>query len=219
MAGVVEKIGNAQDTFMGSHYTKNQLMTAEGNQAEGGFGTNYIPEKRPSGYKKYSHTNFTPAQMNLYNQAYGNVSPDSYTAKLAAGDQSTFAQMEAPGLRQFNQLQGNLASRFSGQGMGARGSSGFQNASNAAAQDFAGQLQANRQNLQRQAVMDMMGMTQSLLSAQPYSQGYAAKGEKGGIAGGYGGPAGTVIGGAVGSYYGQPMVGASMGGAMGSMLD
>jgi hypothetical protein len=127
--------------------------------------------------------------------------------------------MEAPALRQFNQLQGNLASRFSGQGMGARRSSGFQNASSAVAQDFASQLQANRQNLQRQAIMDLMGMTSSLLGTQPYSQGYAAKGQKEGIAGGYGQPVGTALGTAVGAYYGAPQAGAAVGGGIGSLFD
>ncbi len=191
----------------------------EKNLAGGGQGTNYLEEKRPSGYKKYVHGNFTPAQMELYNQAFAHVGPESYTSKLAMGDESQFAAMERPALQQFNQLQGNIASRFSGQGMGARRSSGFQNASNAAAQDFAGQLQANRQNLQRQAVMDLMGMTSSLLGAQPYSQGYAGKNPKGGVAGGYGAPVGTALGTAIGAYYGNPMAGGSIGGALGSLAD
>ena len=54
--------------------------------------------------------------------------------------------MEAPALKQFSGLQGNLASRFSGMGSGARRSSGFQNTSNQAASDFAQQLQANKQD-------------------------------------------------------------------------
>lgn len=189
------------------------------NQSEGGFGSNYMQEKTPSGYSKYTHSNFTPAQMNLFNQSFSHVGPDSYMGKLAGGDESTFNQMEAPALRQFNQMQGNLASRFSGQGMGARGSSGFQNASNAAAQDFAGQLQANRQNLQRQAIMDMMGMTSSLLSANPYTQGYVQKQQKSGPAGGYGQGIGTILGGIGGSFFGMPMLGAAGGGALGSMFD
>jgi hypothetical protein len=189
------------------------------NQAEGGFGSNYMQEKTPSGYSKYTHSNFTPAQQNLFNQGFSHVGPDSYMAKLAKGDEATFNQMEAPALQQFNQVQGNLASRFSGQGMGARGSSGFQNASNAAAQDFASQLQSNRQSLQRQAIMDMMGMTSTLLSANPYTQGYAQKQQKSGPAGGWGQTAGTILGGIGGSFFGMPMLGAAGGGALGSMFD
>ncbi len=187
--------------------------------AAGGQGTNYLEEKRPSGYKKYVHGNFTPAQMELYNQAFAHVGPESYMSKLAMGDESQFAAMERPALQQFNQLQGNIASRFSAQGMGARRSSGFQNASNAAAQDFAGQLQANRQNLTRQAILDLMGMTSSLLGAQPYSQGYAGKKPHMGFAGGYGQPVGTAVGTAVGAYYGNPVAGGAAGGAIGSLAD
>lgn len=190
------------------------------------FSSQFLPEKRPSGYKEYRHLNFTPAQMELYNQLYGLVDPEGRTSRLAMGDESEFAQMEAPALRQFNQLQGNLASKFSGQGMGSRRSSGFQNSSSAAAQDFASQLQANRQNLQRQSIMDLMGLSQQLLQQGPYTSGYAAKGEKGGIAGGYGAPVGTAIGGLAGAYYGGPTgaatgaaTGSGIGGALGGMFD
>jgi len=76
--------------------------------------------------------------------------------------------MEAPALRQFSGLQSNLASRFSGMGgLGARRSSGFQNTMNSAASNFAQELQANRQNLQRQALQDLMGFSNSLLGQRP----------------------------------------------------
>lgn len=186
------------------------------------FSSQFLPEKRPSGYKEYRHLNFTPAQIELYNQLFGLVDPSGKTSRLAMGDEDAFAESEAPALRQFGQLQGNIASKFSGQGMGSRRSSGFQNTQTAAAQDFAGQLQANRQNLQRQAIMDLMGLSQQLLQQGPYTSGYAQKGEKGGIAGGYGAPVGTVAGGAIGGYFGGPAgatTGASIGGGFGGMFD
>lgn len=184
------------------------------------YSSQYLPEKRPSGYKEYRHLNFTPAQMELYNQLYGLVDPEGRTSRLAMGDEGEFEQMEKPALKQFNQLQGNLASKFSGQGMGSRRSSGFQNASSAAAQDFAGQLQANRQNLQRQSIMDLMGLSQNLLQQGPYTSGYAAKGAKGGIAGGYGAPVGTALGAGIGTYMGgNTAAGASIGGGLGAMFD
>jgi hypothetical protein len=71
-------------------------------------------------------------------------------------------------MRQFSALQGGLASRFSGAGMGARRSSGFQNTASQANSDFAQTLQANRQGLQRQALMDLHGISQGLLNQQPY---------------------------------------------------
>lgn len=122
--------------------------------------------KSISGHRKFQ--NFTPEQMNLFQQLFGQVGPESNLNKLANGDEETFNQMEAPALRQFSGLQGNLASRFSGMGMGARRSSGFQNTMGAAASDFAQQLQGNRQNLQRQALMDLMGISQNLLGQEPY---------------------------------------------------
>ena len=188
------------------------------------FSSQFLPEKRPSGYKEYRHLNFTPAQMELYNQLYGLVEPSSRTSQLAMGDEGAFAAAEAPALRQFGQLQGNIASKFSGQGMGSRRSSGFQNTQTAAAQDFASQLQANRQNLQRQAVMDLMGLSQQLLQQGPYTSGYAQKGGKGGIAGGWGAPVGAAGGAAIGGYMGSGSpeaisAGSQIGSALGGLFD
>ena len=42
--------------------------------------------------------------------------------------------------------------------MGARRGSGFQNSQNQITSDFAQDLQANRQNLQRQAIQDLRGL-------------------------------------------------------------
>ena len=122
----------------------------------------------PRGYEQVQ--NFTPEQMDLFKQLFSNVGPDSFLSKLAGGDEGTFNQIEAPALRQFNGLQGNLASRFSGMGgLGARHSSGFQNTANQAASDFAGQLQGQRQSLQQQALSDLMGYSNQLLGQQPNS--------------------------------------------------
>jgi hypothetical protein len=130
--------------------------------------TGMMKEKIPSGYKKGSINQFTPEQMNLFQQMFGQVGPDSYLSKLAGGDQETFNQMEAPALRQFSGLQGNLASRFSGMGgLGARRSSGFQNTMSSAASNFAQELQANRQNLMGNARKELFDMSNSLLSQRP----------------------------------------------------
>ena len=133
--------------------------------------TGMMKEKIPSGYKKGAMNNFTPEQMNLFQQMFGQVGPDSYLSKLAGGDQATFDQMEAPALRQFSGMQGNLASRFSGMGgLGARRSSGFQNTMNSAASNFAQELQANRQNLMSNARKELFDMSNSLLSQRPQDQ-------------------------------------------------
>ena len=132
-------------------------------------------EKIPSGYKKFSINNFTPEQTEMFQQLFSMLGPDSEIWKLASGDEGQFEEMEAPALRQFNELQGNLASRFSGMGMGGRKSSGFQNASSAAASNSAQELQANRQSLQSNALKDLMVMSNALMGQRPYEQGIVEK--------------------------------------------
>ena len=134
-----------------------------------------MKEKIPSGYKKASMQNFTPEMMQLFLQRLKELGPDSFLAKIAGGDEEAFAEMEAPALRQFSGLQGNLASRFSGMGMGARHGSGFQNAAGAQASDFAQQLQGNRMQLRSQALKDLMGMSNELLNQRPFEQGLVPK--------------------------------------------
>lgn len=121
------------------------------------------------GYRPAQLQQFSPEQLNLFQQMFSQVSPDSYLSKLANGDDSTYEQLEAPALRQFNSLQGNIASRFSGMGSnGSRRSSGFQNTMNQASSDFAQDLQSQRMGIQRNAIRDLMEMSNSLLQQRPY---------------------------------------------------
>lgn len=137
----------------------------------GGTGAGNRP---PSGYNVGRLQNFNKDQMGLFKSLFSHVGPDSYLSKLAGGDQSFFDQLEAPALRQFNQLQGNLASRFSqgaGQGsLSSRHSSAFQNAQTQATSDFAQDLQSRRMELQRQAIRDLLGLSGDLLNQRPYEQ-------------------------------------------------
>jgi hypothetical protein len=165
----------------------------------------------PKGYKKGQLTNFTPEQMQLFQSLFSHVSPDSYLSKLAGGDEALFEQMEGPAMRKFQELQGQLGSRFSGMGMGARHGSGFQNAANQATSDFAMDLASRRQQLQLQAIRELMGLSSNLLNQEPYEQFLIEKGPKkksflqqlgggilraGGTAAGsyFGGPAGAQLG-------------------------
>lgn len=132
-----------------------------------GAATGGNPSLEGTGYRQVQQ--FTPEQMDLFRRLFGQVGPESFSGRLASGDQSQFAQLEAPALKQFSGLQGNIASRFSGLGSGARHSSGFQNTINQAGSDFAQQLQSQRMGLQRQAMQDLMGMSGQLLGQQPYS--------------------------------------------------
>jgi len=126
--------------------------------------------KTPSGYKQGQMQQFTPEQMQLFQQMFSHVGPDSYLSKLAQGDEGLFNQMEAPAMKQFSGLQGNIASRFSGMGGGARRSSGFQNTMYQAGSDFAQDLASRRQTMQQQAIKDLMGMSGELLGQRPYEQ-------------------------------------------------
>ena len=164
-----------------------------------------------TGYKQAQLQQFTPEQMQLFQQAFSHVGPNSYLSKLASGDEATFNQIEAPALRQFGELQGNLASRFSGAGsFGARKSSGFQNTMGAASSELSEKLASNRQSLQQQAIKDLMSLSGDLLQQKPYENFLTPEKKKkpwwqsvtdiglpviGATAGGYfGGPAGAAAG-------------------------
>ena len=138
----------------------------------GGSSTSYKPSfnvgKSKGGYRPAQLQQFSPEQMKLFQSMFGQVGPDSFLSKLAGGDEGTFNQMEAPAMRQFSGLQGNIASRFSGMGSGARNSSGFQNTMNQASSDFASDLQSQRMGLQRNAIKDLMEMSGNLLGQRPY---------------------------------------------------
>jgi hypothetical protein len=185
-----------------------------GNGRRGGGPGDLIPK----GYQKGQIQQFDPLQMQLYQQLFSQVGPDSYLAKLAGGDESLFEQMEAPAFRQFNQLQGETASRFSGMGTGARGGSGFKQAINQQTSDFAQDLQARRQALQQQAIRDLMGMGNELLGQRPYDQFLVEKAQKQQTGGGWGGAAsGAASGAATGAMFGGwgALAGGLIGGAAG----
>jgi hypothetical protein len=190
-----------------------QTGSGQVRNATGLSGGGIAGDKRPSGYKVAQLQQYTPEQMQVSNDIYNDIGPESYLSRLSHGDQSYFDEIEAPAKQQFNQLQGNIASRFSmgggGQGaIGGRNSSAFQNSISQASSDFAQQLQANRQNLMRQATQDLRGLRNDLLSTQPYERYFQDKGPSthdkwmelggnvlGGIASGAGKAAGAAAGG------------------------
>lgn len=165
----------------------------------------------PKGYRQVQMQQFTPDQMQLFKQLFGNLGPDSFLSKLAGGDQSAFEQMEAPALQQFQGLQGQLASRFSGFGTGAQRSSGFKNTMNQASSDFAQRLQSNRLGLQQQAIKDLHSLSSDLLGQRPYDRFLVEKQQK---SGGWGGAIGAGLG-AVGGFFAGGPAGALQGGQLG----
>lgn len=148
---------------MSSMYGRN---AATGSMQGAQTGGNRIPK----GYESSQLQRFTPEQMQLFSSLFSNLGPDSFLGRLAGGDESAFSEMEAPALRQFAGIQGNLASKFSGMGTGGRHSSGFQNIMNQASSDFAQDLQAKRMGLRSQALKDLFGLSESLLQQMPYEQ-------------------------------------------------
>jgi len=132
----------------------------------------------PRGYRAGQLQQFTPEQMQLFQSLFGQVGAGSKLAQMASGSDEGFADFENYANRQFQENTGDLASRFSGLGMGARRGSGFQNQATQSAQDFAGQLAMQRQGLQRQALQDLMGMSGMLLGQRPQEQFITPKSKK-----------------------------------------
>lgn len=122
----------------------------------------------PKGYRYGQVNQYTPQQSELFGRAFQHVAPDSYLSQLASGNEQNWDQLEAPAMRQFQELQGNTASRFSG--VGGRRSSDFKNQMSGANQDFASNLKSQRMGYQRQALQDLMQMSQMLLGQRPYEQ-------------------------------------------------
>lgn len=130
-----------------------------------------MAHKVPKGYGRAQLQQFTPQQMSFLEQLLGELGPDSDLWKLMHGDEEAFGQMEAPALRQFNELLGGISSRFSGMGdTGGRRSSGFQNALTSASSNFAQDLLAKRQGLMNQARQELFGYGNQLLGQRPYEQ-------------------------------------------------
>ena len=169
----------------------------------------------PKGYNKGSLQQFSPEGMQLYQHLFSHVGPDSYLSKLAGGDQSTFDQMEAPAHRQFNEQISNLANRFSGAGTGGRHSSGFQNTATAAASNFSQDLASKRQDLQRQALMDLKGISDLLLSQKPQENFLVEKPQKQNFWGDILGKFAGAIPSAVAGFATGSLPGAAKGGASG----
>lgn len=136
--------------------------------------TGQVSKLRGTGFNQVSVPTMSPEQMQLFQQMFSGASPGiqgglGQLSQLASGGSPEFwEQMEAPAWRQFGEAQGQLASRFSGMGLGARKSSGFNNAASGMSADLAERLQANRLGLQQNAIRDLLGLGENLLNKNPY---------------------------------------------------
>lgn len=164
--------GNSGSGLSRGAYQSKQGSGVSGGR--GGTGGDVIPKGHRAGQLQM----FTPEQLDLFQSLFSQLGPDSNLARLAGGDEELFNEIERPALRDFGAVQGNIASRFSGQGMGARRSSGFQNTMNQKGSDFAQILASNRQNLSRQALKDLMEMSHMLMNEKPFERIISGKEQK-----------------------------------------
>ncbi len=121
-----------------------------------------------------------PMQQDIASRLYGGSkqgisSGTDWLSKIAGGDEATFDKMEAPAFRQFGEMQGNLASRFSGLGSGTRRSGAFQRASQGQSTDLAERLQSNRMGLQQSAVSQLNNIASMLLGQQNFENNLIPK--------------------------------------------
>ncbi len=148
-----------------------------------GRGTGSSSGLKGTGFKQFNSPTLNPEQQQLFSQLLGGSKQGiskglGNLSSLAGGDEQAFNQLEAPALRQFSGLQGNIASRFSGQGSGARKSSGFQNTMSGAAGDFAERLQSQRMGLQQNAIKELLGLGESLLGTKTFETNLIEKKKK-----------------------------------------
>lgn len=136
-----------------------------------------VSKMKGTGYNAIT-TPTDPRTSQLWEQIRGAISPglkgggDFLSMLAGGGNEDMWRQLEAPAMRQFSELQGNVASRFSGMGTGARRSSGFQNAMGGASADLAERLQSNRMGLQQNAIKDLFSMGQNLLGTSLSQTGF-----------------------------------------------
>lgn len=167
----------------------------------------------PAGYDPFKVNQFTRGQRKLFGGLFENVTPGSYLDRVARGDQEIYGEIEKPQLRGFTGELGQIASEFSGQGMGARRSSGFQNATNKAAADFAQKMMQNRQNIRRDAMKNIFEMSNMLLGQRPAERGLASPEDE---IDPWMKAAGSAIGTIWGAAVGQPYAGYQIGSEVGN---
>lgn len=146
-------------------------MTAYSSQNPNYGKTGSSQFRGPSGYMTGQVEGLSPGGRALYDQFHEGSSEGigaglKHLTGLASGDESAFEEMERPATRRFGEQQAQLASRFSGMGIGARRSSGFQNASGSHARDFVQDMQSKRMDIRNNAINQLLGIGKHLLGTQ-----------------------------------------------------
>lgn len=144
-----------------------------------------VKTPKQSGYDVVQTPTMSPEIMQMVRQLRGQVEPGAtrgisdLTQLAQGGTPEYWKQIEAPAQRQFAQAQGNIASRFSAQGLGSRKSSAFQNAQGGLASELSERLQANRLQMQQSAQDRLMDLYMSLMNRDPYEMSLMEKKRKG----------------------------------------
>lgn len=138
--------------------------------------------------------------------AFGDAA--DYYRDLLSDDSKTYAAMQAPEMRRFNeQIIPDISEQFAGMGSGALSSSGFRNAAVNAGTDLSERLGSIRAQLRQQGAAGLAGIGQQGL--QSFDENVFRPGEEGFLSsmapaagaalGSLAGPAGTAIGGMFGN--------------------
>lgn len=167
-------------------------------------------------FKKVSR--LRPEQEALYQQlqnasmnkgaggAYGDAA--DYYRDLLSDDSKTFAAMQAPEMRRFNeQIIPDIGEQFAGMGSGGLSSSGFRNAAVSAGTDLSERLGSIRAQLRQQGAAGLAGIGQQGLQSfdenimQPGEEGFLSQmaPAAGAALGSFAGPLGTAVGGWAGN--------------------
>lgn len=131
--------------------------------------TPVISRLKGTGYNQVQFPTKSPEQMDIFKQLMGGSGGNiqSILQQLkglsGGGSEEDWSQLEAPAMRQFGQMQGDIASRFSGLGSGARHSSGFKNSLRGASTDLAERLQSQRLGIQGNARDQLLSLYSALL--------------------------------------------------------
>lgn len=124
-------------------------------------------------------------QMDLSRLLLGGTRPGlaaalSDYAGMAGGGDDYFRALEAPAQRQFQRNIDQLANRFSGLGMGAQDSSGFQAAVAGAGREMAENLGLQRLQLQENARRQLLSLASELLGMNTFENIAVPKRRSGG---------------------------------------
>ncbi len=150
----------------------NSLGGGSGYKPSGGSTGANQGSKKIAGYNLTTLPTMSAETKQLYDYLLSNFPKEGLakglglTGRVAGGDQGAFDELEAPAYSAFDRFSGQTASRFSGEGMGARNSSGFQNAIAQGQSDLSQGLASQRMGLQRQALQDLRGFSQDLFGTQ-----------------------------------------------------